>query len=52
MKMKDKYLILFHTRRIPRYLFHVSPASVCVILIATLIMLAPVLLDLIHGWLK
>jgi len=50
--MKDKYLILFHTLRIPRYLFQMSPASACVVLIVTLIMLIPVFLELIRGWFK
>jgi len=50
--MKDKYLILFHTLRIPRYLFQISTASACVVLIVTLLMLIPVFVDLIRGWLK
>ena len=51
-EMKDKHLILFHTLRIPRYLFQISTASACVVLIVTLLMLIPVFVDLIRGWLK
>jgi len=51
-EMKDKHLILFHTLRIPRYLFHISTASACVVLIITLIMLVPVLVDIVKEWLK
>ena len=38
-----------HFKRIPRALFHMSPASACVVLIVTLVLLIPVLLDLLRG---
>jgi len=50
--MKDPHHFFFHVRRIPRHLFHVSPASAAVVLIVTLLALIPVFIDLLRGWLK
>jgi len=37
--MKDKLNFFFHLRRVPHYLFHIPPASACIVLLATLCLL-------------
>jgi len=52
MKIQEKSTILPDTFRGPRRLFHMTAASACVVLLATLAMLLPVLRELIREWFK
>ncbi len=36
-------------KKIPHLLFHISPASACVVLLVMLLFLLPVLIDLVKG---
>ena len=37
-------------RHIPRYIFDMSPASACLVLLVTVLFLIPSILDLVRGW--